>query len=349
MSDFLLFVAVLGILIIGHELGHFIASKLSGVKVKEFGIGYPPRILTLFELKGTKYTLNWIPFGGFNLPEGEDDPSVPGGFAGASKRVRTAVLLAGPAANILLAFLAFFLAFRFSAPDFERVQVIQVLEGTPADQGGILTGDIILSVGDQPITGTETVVDAVKSRMGMLTEIKLLRDGREVTVEVTPREKYPSNQGPVGVTLGHPAKAMSWPDAAKIGLENIGLQVNAILRLPGRLISGTASSEETRISGLKGIHDLLAWANSIDRSAQRPFLTLNMIGVISTGLALANLLPLPALDGGRLMFILFEAVFRRRISPRYEGMVHAIGFTLLLALMIYINLQDFVNPINLPR
>ncbi len=349
MSDFLLFVAVLGTLIIAHELGHFIASKLSGVRVKEFGIGYPPRILTLFELKGTKYTLNWIPFGGFNLPEGEDDPSVPGGFAGASKRVRTAVLLAGPAANILLAFLAFFLAFRFSAPDFERVQVIQVLEGTPADQGGILTGDIILSVGDQPITGTETVVDAVKSRMGMLTEIKLLRDGREVTVEVTPREKYPSNQGPVGVTLGHPAKAMSWPDAAKIGLENIGLQVNAILRLPGRLISGTASSEETRISGLKGIHDLLAWANSIDRSAQRPFLTLNMIGVISTGLALANLLPLPALDGGRLMFILFEAVFRRRISPRHEGMVHAIGFTLLLALMIYINLQDFVNPINLPR
>ncbi len=348
MSDFLLFVLVLGTLIIGHELGHFFVSKLSGVRVKEFGIGYPPRILTLFELKGTKYTLNWIPFGGFNLPEGEDDPSVPGGFAGASKRVRTAVLLAGPAANIFIAFLVFLLAFRFSAPDFERVQVIQVLEGTPAAQAVILTGDIVLSVGDQPITGTETMVDAVKSNIGMLTEIQLLRDGREVTIELIPREQYPSNQGPIGVTLGHPAKAMSWSEAAKIGLENIGLQVNAILRLPGRLISGTASPEETRISGLKGIHDLLAWANSIDRSAQRPFLTLNMIGVISTGLALANLLPLPALDGGRLMFILFETIFRRRISPRHEGLVHAIGFTLLLALMIYINLQDFINPITLP-
>lgn len=349
MSDFLLFVAVLATLIIGHELGHFIASKLTGVRVKEFGIGYPPRILTLFELKGTKYTLNWIPFGGFNLPDGEDDPSVPGGFAGASKRVRSTILIAGPAANIFLAFLAFLLAFRFSAPDFERVQVIQVVEGTPADQAGILTGDIILSVGDQTITGTDTMVDAVKSRIGILTEITLLRDGHEVTVEVIPRENYPSNQGPVGVTLGHPAKAMSWSGAAKIGLENIGLQVNAILRLPGRLISGTASPEETRISGLKGIHDLLAWANSIDRSAQRPFLTLNMIGVISTGLALANLLPLPALDGGRLMFILFETIFRRRISPRHEGLVHAVGFTLLLAIMIYINLQDFVNPITLPR
>jgi regulator of sigma E protease len=105
---------------------------------------------------------------------------------------------------------------------------------------------------------------------------------------------------------------------------------------------------ETRVSGLKGIHDMLAWASSIDRSAQRPFLTLNLIGVISTGLALANLLPFPALDGGRLMFVLFEVVFRRRISPRYEGLAHAIGFTLLLALMIYINLQDFINPIPLP-
>jgi regulator of sigma E protease len=349
VSDFILFVVVLATLIIGHELGHFIASKLTGVKVKEFGIGYPPRILTLFELKGTKYTLNWIPFGGFNLPEGEDDPSVPGGFAGASKLVRTVILVAGPAANIFLAFLAFLLAYKFSAPDFERVQVIQVVEGTPAAETGIMTGDIILRVDDQQIIGSDSMVAAVKSRIGIPIEIELLRGEQVITVVVTPREQYPSDQGPVGVTLGHPVKPMSWVEAAKIGIENIGLQVNAIIRLPGRLISGTASPEETRISGLKGIHDLLAWANSIDRSAQRPFLTLNMIGMISTGLALANLIPLPALDGGRLMFILIETVFRRRISPRYEGLVHAIGFTLLLALMIYFNLQDFVNPITLPK
>lgn len=348
MSDFILFVVVLTTLIIGHELGHFIASKLTDVRVKEFGIGYPPRILTLFELKGTKYTLNWIPFGGFNLPEGEDDPSVPGGFAASSKRVRTTILVAGPAANIVLAFLTFLFAYKFYAPDFERVQVIQVVENTPAAQAGILTGDIILRVDDQQIIGTDSMVAAVKSRIGVPTEIELSREGQEITVDVIPREQYPSDQGPVGVTLGHPAKTMSWSEAAKIGIENIGLQVDAILRLPGRLISGAATPEETRISGLKGIHDLLAWANSIDRSAQRPFLTLSMIGVISTGLALANLIPLPALDGGRLMFILFEAVFRRRISPRHEGLVHAIGFTLLLAFMIYINLQDFINPITLP-
>jgi regulator of sigma E protease len=93
---------------------------------------------------------------------------------------------------------------------------------------------------------------------------------------------------------------------------------------------------------------MLAWASSIDRSSQRPFLTLNLIGIISTGLAIANLLPLPPLDGGRLMFVVYEAIFKKRIAPRYEGYALAIGFSLLLALMIYINFQDFINPITLP-
>ena len=125
-------------------------------------------------------------------------------------------------------------------------------------------------------------------------------------------------------------------------------QVIGILQLPGRLISGEASQEEARISGLKGIHDMLAWASAVDRSSERPFITMNIIGVISLGLALANLLPIPALDGGRLMFVFIEAVIGRRISPKFEGLAHAIGFAFLLLLMVYFNLQDFINPISLP-
>jgi regulator of sigma E protease len=93
---------------------------------------------------------------------------------------------------------------------------------------------------------------------------------------------------------------------------------------------------------------MIAWASDIDQSAQRPFFTLNIVGVISVGLAIANLLPIPALDGGRLVFVLIEALIGRRISPRLEGLAHAIGFVLLLVLMVYFNLQDFVNPIQLP-
>jgi regulator of sigma E protease len=99
---------------------------------------------------------------------------------------------------------------------------------------------------------------------------------------------------------------------------------------------------------LKGIYDMLGWASSIDRTSELPFITMNLVGVISVGLALANLLPFPALDGGRLMFVLFELIFRRKISPQLEGYAHAIGFAILIILMIYINLQDFVNPIQLP-
>jgi regulator of sigma E protease len=125
-------------------------------------------------------------------------------------------------------------------------------------------------------------------------------------------------------------------------------QVVGLLQLPGRLIAGEASEEEARISGLKGIHDMLAWASSVDRSSDRPFITLNIVGVISLGLALANLLPIPALDGGRLMFVFIEALIGRRISPQFEGLAHALGFAFLLILMVYFNLQDFINPITLP-
>jgi len=349
VSDFILFIIVLGTLIIGHELGHFFAAKICGVRVEEFGIGYPPRITTLFTAGGTKFTLNWIPFGGFNLPAGENDPEVLDGLAGASKRVRSAVLLAGPAANILIAFMAFLLANKFIAPDFNRVLIMEVVRGTPAEEANILPGDIVLSVGEQQITTTESMVNVVTARVGTSTQIGLERDGSVLFVELVPRTQHPPDQGPIGVTLGHPTKTTSWFEAAGLSLESIRYQVNAILRLPGRLLQGVATPEETRITGLKGIHDMLAWAVSIDRSTQRPFLTITLIGIISTGLALANLLPFPALDGGRMMFVLIELIFKRRIAPRYEGLAHAIGFTLLLAFMIYINFQDFINPIILPR
>src|SRR3990172_3681965 len=106
MTDLLVFAAILSLLILGHEFGHFLAARARGVRVTEFGIGFPPRLLTLFTAKGTRFTVNAIPLGGFVRPAGEDDPSVPGGLAGSSKKTRALVLLAGPGAHILLGVLA---------------------------------------------------------------------------------------------------------------------------------------------------------------------------------------------------------------------------------------------------
>jgi regulator of sigma E protease len=348
VSDLLLFFVVLGTLLLGHELGHFIAARLRGVKVDEFGIGFPPRILTLFEAGGTKYTLNWIPLGGFVRPSGEDDPDVPGGLAGSSKTTRAIVLAAGPAANVILAFLAFLFAFRFAAPNLEKVIISEVSPNTPAFEAGILKGDLVLEVSGVKVDSFQSIQEQIVQSLGEELLLTLEREGESIQFTLVPRTDWPEDQGPIGVTLGYPLAQLTWGEAARTSLESMKAQVIGILQLPSRLISGEASQEEARISGLKGIHDMLAWASAVDRSSERPFITMNIIGVISLGLALANLLPIPALDGGRLMFVLIEAVIGRRISPQFEGLAHAIGFAFLLLLMVYFNLQDFINPISLP-
>lgn len=348
MSDLLIFVLVIGSLIIGHELGHFLVARLFGVRVDEFGLGFPPRILTLFHAAGTRFSLNLLPFGGFVRIAGENDPEVESGLASSPKRVRAAVLLAGPFANVLLALLAFTFAYRFAAPDNEKVLITDVLEDTPAHSAGMLPGDLVLFVDRVEITTFESMVQAIAARLGSQTQLTIERDGNIETLALVPRETYPDDQGPVGVMLGHPTSEISWGAAINFGYRATVIQITEIIRLPGRLYRGEIEPGQARLSGLKGMYDMLAWASAIDRSAQRPFLTLNLIGVISTGLAIANLLPFPALDGGRLIFVLLELVLGKRIEPRYEGLAHTIGFAVLLAILIYVNLQDFVDPLLFP-
>lgn len=349
MLDFVIFVAIISILIIGHEFGHFAAAKLSGVEVEEFGLGFPPRLITLFEFRGTKYTLNLLPFGGFVRPKGENDPEVGGGLAAASKRIRSLVLLAGPAANVLLAFIAFTAAFGLAAPDPNRVLITDIAPNSPAAENHLQAGDLIVSVEGVPIDGFDTLQQVVAANAGQPTQLTLERDGTTRTVTLTPRPNPPQGEGSIGILLGNPTKHVSLLEALRLGWQSTRLQFTELLRLPARLIQGQVAPQEARVSGFKGMYDMLSWAGEIDRNSQRPFLTLNLIGVISAGLAIANLLPIPALDGGRLMFVLFEWVLGRRISPEKEGLAHLIGFAFLLLLMVYINLQDFVNPITLPR
>jgi len=349
MNDLLLFVLILGGLILGHEFGHFLVARARGVRVEEFGLGFPPRLLTLFYAGGTRFTLNLIPLGGFVRPAGEDDPSVPDGLAGASKRTRTMVLLAGPAANMVLGFLAFTAAFKFASPDPTRVLITQVAVGSPAEAAGLLPGDIILSLDGQPVTSFEVLQQGVSQSLDRPVQLGLQRQDANLTVSLIPRSDHPETQGPIGILLGNPTRSIGWFPAMGNGAQAVVFQLDNLIHLPARLIQGQIAPEQARVSGLKGMYDMLVWAGEIDRNAQRPFVTLTLIGVISVGLAIANLLPIPALDGGRLVFVAYEAVFRRRIAPRYEGLAHAIGFLLLLLLMAYVNIQDFAHPIELPR
>ena len=349
MTDLLIFLVVIGTLILGHELGHFLGARARKVQVEEFGVGFPPRLATLFTAGGTRFTLNAIPLGGFVRPKGEDDPSVPDGLAGSSKATRAIVLLAGPGANVLLALLAFVAAYKFAAPDFDRTTITSVVAHSPAESAGLRPGDWIVAVDDLPVTTYTTLHEAVTERLGQSIRLKLVRNGESVFVDLVPRTEPPEGEGPIGIVTGNPRLQSTWGESIAYGAQSIAYQVDALIHLPAQLIRQEIEPEQARLSGLKGMYDMLSWAGEIDRSADRPFLTLNLVGVISLGLALANLLPIPALDGGRLLFVLYEAIFRRRISPRYEGLAHAIGFAFLLAVMVYVNLQDFLDPISLPR
>lgn len=349
MVDLLIFAAIIAVLILGHELGHFAAARLRGVSVTEFGIGFPPRLLTLFHAGGTRFSLNAIPLGGFMRPAGDDDPSVPGGLAGSSVVTRTFVILAGPTANILIGIAAFSLAFKFAAPDPTRILITGVAEGSPAASAGLLPGDLIVALDGLELGAIQELQQATADRLDTLVALTLIREGEEIVVHLTPRSVHPPDQGALGITVGHPTRDSTWAESVGYGFDSTRLQVQNLVFLPSRLLRGDVAPEEARVSGLKGMYDMIAWAGQIDRDSQRPFLTLNLVGIISIGLAIANLLPLPALDGGRMAFVAFEAIFHRRISPRYEGMAHAIGFILLLILMAYVNLQDFTNPVVLPR
>jgi len=349
MSDFIIFLVVIGALMLGHELGHFLAARARKVPVDEFGLGFPPRLATLFTAGGTRFTLNAIPLGGFVRPKGEDDPSVPDGLAGSSKATRVLVLLAGPGANVLLALVAFVAAYKFAAPDYDRTMITDIAASSPAEAAGLQAGDWIVAVDDLPVTTYSTLHEAVTERLGQTIRLEVIRDGQSLFVDLVPRADPPEGQGPIGIVTGNPRLQTTWGESVVFGAQSIAYQVDALVHLPAQLIRQEIEPDQARLSGLKGMYDMLSWAGEIDRSADRPFLTLNLVGVISLGLALANLLPIPALDGGRLLFVLYEAVFRRRISPRYEGLAHAIGFAFLLAVMVYVNLQDFLDPISLPR
>lgn len=348
----LLFIVALAALIIVHELGHFLAAKAVRIKVQEFGIGFPPRVARLFRLGETDFTLNAIPLGGFVRPSGENDPNVPGGLSAASPWKRIFVLIAGPAMNILAALLIYaYIFLQLGKPDLSRVEIMDVSAGSPAGVAGLAAGDIVLQINDEPINSSQELHDQIYASLGEPIQLTFLRDGEVSTVSLVPRDPPPAD-GAIGISMGHPLIAINPGEALVVGSQAIWQQATALVELPGRLITGQASPEEGRLVGYKGMYDIYTEVREADSAPDSELPaginTLSFFASISVSLGILNLLPVPALDGGRILFTLPELVFRRRIPPAYENAVNLIGLALLLLLIVYINVQDFVNPIVIP-
>jgi regulator of sigma E protease len=344
------FILALGLLLFFHEFGHFIASRLLKIEVEEFGFGFPPRAISLFKLGGTLFTLNWIPFGAFVKPKGENDPECPGGLAAASPWTRLAVLFAGPLMNILVGIVLYsFIFMQVGRPNPEIVQVLDVAPKSPAYEAGLRPGDIIKKINEKEINSTQSLSEEIQANLGEKTEITYSRENKIGKLTLIPRINPPEGEGAIGIVMGNQYEPISWFEAIPNALSFTYLQTVQFIEMPIRLIQGTVPAEQARVVGPVGIYQFYDQARQMDAEATTSPLNLpavNALGflaIISVALGLTNLLPFPALDGGRILMTLPEIILRKRIPTRYENMLNLIGFAALILLMTVVTFQDVSN------
>lgn len=345
----LIFIAVLLLLIIGHELGHFAVAKWTRMKVLEFGIGFPPKIAgKKFSPDGTEYTLNWIPFGGFVRIFGEDekDAADPQAFPNRPKLHQALVLFAGPGANVLLAVLLSTVALMvgtLSLIDPEHaatatdphVIVAGVVPDSPAADAGIVVGDRILSAATP-----DEFSESVSTSDGPVS-VSLSRGGEMRTLTLTPAtgliDDEPDRRA-IGVatalvgTVSYPPHEALLRALIDTGRDFVFILVS-LLSLIGSAL--TLSADVSQIAGPVGIASLTGDAASLGFGA-----LLSFAALLSVNLAIINLLPFPALDGGRLLFLGIETVTRRRIPLRVAATVNTVGFVVLIGLMLAVTVGD---------
>ncbi len=371
LLTWVIFILVFGGMILIHELGHFIAARLVKVEVEEFGIGLPtPGAITLFTWQGTRFTLNWLPFGGFVRPKGENDPNVEGGLAASAPWKRLFVLIAGPFMNLLTAVLVISIIISqvggiITSPPVDdtgphAILITEVLPNSPAEQAGLLLGDVLLTANGKKLNTTDEASEFIKANPDVPILFEILRNGETLELTITPRMSEEAGRALIGVGFcgGCEFKPITTiGENLKYSVQFTGAQIYALVTLPIRLLRGTIDPEQGRLVGLKGIFDIMSQSVSNDVEAQQtqttssspnpynaPVQTLSIVALLSISLGIFNLFPFPALDGGRILFVIPEMIFRKRVPHQFENVVHGVGMMLLLAVMIYVNVRDFIDP-----
>ena len=357
--EVLIFVAVIVVLIVVHEFGHFVAAKLSGMRVDEFGLGYPPRALRFAKVGETEYTLNWLPFGGFVKIYGEDG-GVHGAraFSARPRILQAFVLIAGIAMNLVLAYVLITGALVVGTPRAlapselpsardTKLMVANVLPGSPAAAAGLTAGDTILSAedGHYAFSGVDpSAFTGFVSRGEGNTTIALTvqhASGAEETLFARPQ---------MGVISAEPSRAALGVEVVTVGTVPVSL--------PGALVEGASltwgaltltavglwhffasafllQANLSQVAGPVGIAGAVGAASAAGLGD-----LLSLMAIISINLALINLIPVPALDGGRLLFVAIESVIRRPINPGVARALNSVGFILLVLLMAVVTAHD---------
>jgi regulator of sigma E protease len=359
------FIAILVVLVLVHEVGHYVTAKAAGITVEEFGIGFPPRIASM-TWHGTRYSLNWIPLGGFVRMLGEDgdievkrlregglnDAEIEHAMAGAFNRkpilVRVGVLVAGVAMNFLLAGAAFAWAAAMPQPvSLGPLHVLEIQANSPAE-GVLEVGDVITAADGRTFDQSRGLTSYVSGRAGEPVTLTIVRDGETLTLTVTPREltdeQIRQGVGAIGFSwqadeIGEgPPLAATPVEAVAIGYSTA---VQAAVEIPGGLAGAIGGLIGLNPDGAGDARGPIGIAQITGEVIDAGLLAVvQFIGILSINLAILNVLPFPPLDGGRIAVVLVEAVRQRRMPAEREALIYLTGFALLIALVILISIQD---------
>ena len=346
IGSILLFFVVLSVLVIVHEFGHYWVAKKSGVWVEEFGLGLPPKAWGK-KIGDTLYTLNWLPFGGFvrlhgeNLDDRVTDPKR--SFLNKSKGARALIVIAGVVMNFLLAVVLFAVGYTFSGFPREtpNVKIVDVAHDSPAQNAGLQKDDIVRTVNGETADSNDGFVSLVAKYKGEDVNLGIERNGERLEIHATPRVDHPSDQGSLGVVIS--STEVYFPPVWQrpfmgvyYGFKDAYFWGKIVLNGFGKIFVDLAGGSVPKdIAGPVGIYALTSQAASFGILP-----LINFMGILSVNLAILNIMPLPALDGGRLLFIIIEGVMGKKVVPKFEAIVHTVGMLLLLLLLFAITAYD---------
>lgn len=391
ITAIVLLIVVLSVLVIIHELGHFLTARYFGIKVEEFGFGFPPRIWGIRRGE-TLYSINVFPIGGFVKLYGEDEAG--GGKVGKMSKLptkdlkraffthpawqRAIIVFAGVVMNLILAAVIFYgmlslTGYKTQVPLISNYHFFGVNEfvlkgviigavepGSPARESGIASNSNVISVNGQGITSTREFVQIINKNKGKSISMTLynLSNQKKYSVNVTPRKAVPKNQGSLGVEIGELPTSIAF-----LSYDTPVQKAFSGITFTGNMAAYTVDSFAALIAQAFEKHSFAPVSNNVAGPigigkvfggvAQVPGLTDKIIyllfvaGIISVSLAIMNVLPIPALDGGRLFFILFEIATGKKMKPEYEALIHTVGFAVLILLLVLVSIHD-VTSVRLP-
>lgn len=347
---------VLSILILVHEFGHFWVAKKNGIWVEEFGIGYPPRLFS--KKKGeTEYSINLIPFGGFVRLHGENTDEElekpKRAFINKSKKARAAVTLAGVTMNFLLAILSFAVVYSFSGipRQTDKVKILDIATDSPAQKKGVMINDVIKKVGKEDVDSVEEFVELIENEKGKNVVLQVERqEGEEIetkTIVIRPRTDPPQGEGALGITIS--STEVYYPPLWQRPFVGIYHGTKEALFWGKTLVVGIVTMIINLFRGIKpeGIAGPVGiFAVTSEAAKYGALAVINFTGILSINLAILNILPFPALDGGRLLFIVVEKLIGKKITPKVESLVHTVGIIILLLLLFLLTAKDIKTLIS---